>query len=56
MAHAAQPEHNCVICNKPVVLRTAKSNERGKAVHEKCYFLRQSLIRATQATNQRPAY
>jgi hypothetical protein len=24
-------------------------------VHEKCYFLRQSLLRATQATNQRPA-
>ena len=39
MAHAAQPEHNCPICNKPVVVRTAKTNEPGKAVHEKCYFL-----------------
>ena len=55
MAQAAQPEHICAICNQPVDLRTTKTNDHGKAVHEKCYFLRQSLLRATQATNQRPA-
>jgi hypothetical protein len=55
MAQAAQPEFNCVICNKPVDLRTAKTNERGKVVHERCYAHKQVLIRATQATNQRPA-
>jgi hypothetical protein len=33
-AQAAQPEFNCAVCKKPVDLRTAKTNERGKAVHE----------------------
>ena len=56
MAQAAQPDFNCAVCNKPVDLKTAKTNERGKAVHERCYARRESLIRATQATNQRRAY
>jgi hypothetical protein len=28
----------CVICDKPVELETARTNERGRAVHEDCYF------------------
>jgi hypothetical protein len=27
----------CRICNKPVELETAKTDESGKAVHEDCY-------------------
>jgi hypothetical protein len=37
----------CVICNKPVDLRTAKTNEAGKPVHEECYVLRQQGLKAT---------
>jgi hypothetical protein len=55
MAQAAQPEFNCAVCNKPVDLKTAKTNERGEVVHERCYARKQVLIRATQGTNQRPA-
>jgi hypothetical protein len=28
----------CPICNKPVKLETAKSDEGGKAIHEECYL------------------
>jgi hypothetical protein len=27
----------CSICNKPIELETAKTDENGKAVHEECY-------------------
>jgi len=50
MARAAQTEHNCVICNKPVDLKTTKTNDYGEAVHEECYVLRQMLKDATQPT------
>jgi len=49
----AQPEFNCAVCNKPVDLRTTKTNERGKTVHERCSARRQALIRAAQALNLR---
>jgi hypothetical protein len=29
----------CVICHKPVELETAKTDERGQAVHEDCYLV-----------------
>jgi hypothetical protein len=29
---------NCSICNEPVDIKTAKTNEDGKAVHDKCYL------------------
>lgn len=54
MAQAPQPEVNCAICNKPVNLRTTKTDERGKAVHERCSARKQALIRAALAINQRP--
>ena len=28
---------DCQLCNKPVMLETARINEHGKAVHEECY-------------------
>lgn len=37
----------CQICKQPVILETARIDERGKAVHEDCY------LRAIQA-QQRP--
>jgi len=39
---------NCSICNKPVDLNTAKTNEAGRAVHEECYVLRETLKHVTQ--------
>jgi hypothetical protein len=28
----------CVICNGPVALEHCKTDERGQAIHQKCYF------------------
>jgi hypothetical protein len=36
-------EFNCSICNKPVDLKTCKTDEGGRAVHEDCYVLREVL-------------
>jgi hypothetical protein len=33
----------CSICNEPVELETAKTDEDGKAVHEDCYIRRARL-------------
>jgi hypothetical protein len=30
----------CAICGKPVSLESAKADENGKTVHEKCYVLK----------------
>jgi hypothetical protein len=30
----------CPICNKPVDLKTCKTDHNGEAVHEDCYFFR----------------
>jgi hypothetical protein len=30
----------CAICDKPVPLETAKSDEDGRPVHEQCYVLK----------------
>jgi hypothetical protein len=29
---------NCVICNKPVALESAKVDEAGRPVHDACYL------------------
>jgi hypothetical protein len=34
------PEVNCSICDKPVALETAKTDEFARAVHEECYLLK----------------
>ena len=53
MAQAVDPEFNCAVCNKPVDLRTAKTNERGIAEHERCSARKQALIRAALAVTLR---
>ena len=35
--------HLCSICDRPVDLRTCKTDEFGKAVHEACYTARLAL-------------
>lgn len=35
----------CSLCNKPVELRIAKTDEGGKAIHEECYLLRMQMKR-----------
>jgi hypothetical protein len=37
----------CILCDNPVPLRSSKTDEEGKAVHEECYLLRMRLKRAT---------
>ncbi len=33
----------CALCDEPVDLRTAKTDEDGQAVHEECYLLRMQM-------------
>jgi hypothetical protein len=35
----------CPVCNQPVPLETAKTDEHGKPVHEECYFQKIKLKR-----------
>ena len=37
----------CPICNLPVLLETAKTDDRGQAIHERCYLLSVRLKHAT---------
>ena len=32
------PEMKCVFCDMPVLIETAKTNERGQLIHEDCYM------------------
>jgi len=41
----------CKICNEPVELETAKTDEDGKAVHEDCYG--QRMMRLKEITPQK---
>jgi hypothetical protein len=34
---ATYPEMKCAFCNAPVLIETAKTNERGQLIHEDCY-------------------
>ena len=36
-------ELRCPLCNEPVALETAKTDENGKAIHEECYALKTLL-------------
>jgi hypothetical protein len=31
------PETRCTFCDLPVLIETAKTNERGQVIHEDCY-------------------
>jgi hypothetical protein len=35
----------CSLCNEPIELETAKTDEKGNAVHEECYVLETQLQR-----------
>ncbi len=37
----------CPICDLPVPLETAKTDENGRAFHEDCYALKLALIQAS---------
>jgi hypothetical protein len=37
----------CIICNEPVEIETAKTDEDGKLVHEDCYVRRMRLKEIT---------
>jgi hypothetical protein len=39
MEPAVQPEINCSICDQPVELETAKTDDNGQPVHSECYVL-----------------
>ena len=39
----------CAICNEPVELNTAKTDEDGKTVHEDCHIQKMRLKKITQA-------
>jgi len=38
--HSSPTQLLCSICNEPVPLETAKTDDLGKAIHESCYWLR----------------
>ncbi|HLZ41137.1 MAG TPA: hypothetical protein VKQ11_09255 [Candidatus Sulfotelmatobacter sp.] len=38
LRHMGRGQPFCLICNQPVPLETAKTNEDGHAVHEQCYL------------------
>lgn len=37
----------CPICDLPVALETAKTDENGRAIHEDCYAMKLALRRVT---------
>jgi hypothetical protein len=50
-----EPEINCSICDKPVALETAKTDEVGRAAHEECCLLKLGIKAArnsVQASQQ----
>ena len=53
MVRSGESEHNCPICNKPVDLKTTRTNVVGQPVHEECYVLKQALLYVSRVT-QRP--
>ena len=35
--HSSEGKYLCTICDKPLKIETAKTDEDGQAVHEECY-------------------
>jgi len=50
--HDGIPKLMCWVCNEPVQLETAKTNEDGRAIHEECYL---AAVSGMRPTPQRPA-
>jgi hypothetical protein len=42
------PELRCPICDHPLSLETAKTDESGIVFHEECYVLKMELKRASE--------
>lgn len=40
MEEPTRSQINCSICNQPVALEIAKTDDFGQAVHEQCYVLK----------------
>ena len=45
----------CSVCNEQVELRTAKTDEDGKAVHEECYTLKMQPPRPVPTPGENPS-
>jgi hypothetical protein len=45
----------CCLCGAPVDLRTTKTDEYGKAIHEDCYVLRMRMKRGMLRSSQDPS-
>jgi hypothetical protein len=45
----------CCLCSEPIDLRTAKTDEYGKAIHEECYVLRMRMTRGMQWSLENPS-
>ena len=54
MNRATQPQINCSICNTPVDLETAKTDDNGKAVHAECYIIAVIARQPAGPTNRQP--
>jgi hypothetical protein len=54
--HIPPVERPCAICNQPVNLKAAKSNEDGQIVHEECYVEKISLKKGVRSENCHAAY
>ena len=54
-AFPESPLFLCCLCGDPVDLRTAKTNEYGKAIHEDCYVLRMRMKRGVLRPSQDPS-
>lgn len=54
MVIGPSPTFNCSICEKPVDLKTAKTNESGQTVHEECYVVRHAM-KETAVIAQQPS-
>jgi len=45
----------CSLCKEPLELRTAKTHEGGKAVHEECYTLKMQPPRPMPTPGENPS-
>ena len=52
MSFPESPLFLCCLCGDPVDLRTAKTDEHGKAIHEDCYVLRMRMKRGMLRSSQ----
>jgi len=55
MSFPESPLFLCCLCGDPVDLRTAKTDEHGKAIHEDCYVLRMRMKRGMLRSSQDPS-